>query len=268
MLIFVVDDEISVLEDTKETILKVVSDAKIIAFKRAADALEMIAKGDVPDIVFSDIEMPGISGLEFSLKLKKLAPKTRIIFVTGYEKYAVEAFKTRAQGYLLKPLLAEDVEEELNYATEKSDEHSTNKIVARCFGRFDVYWNDEPLIFTRRKSKELLAYLIYRNGAACSPGEIGIALWEEAVDSKAEKNRIRVLINDIKNTLKTIGMEDLLIREHRQLAIRKEMIECDYFNMLDGDMNTVNSYEGKFMEDYGWADLSGVHFNFVKNSNI
>ena len=137
-------------------------------------------------------------------------------------------------------------------------------VVANCFGHFDLYWNGEPLIFSRRKSKELLAYLIYRNGAACSPGEIGLALWEKSGDAKAEKNRIRVLINDIKSTLKDIGMEDIIIREHRQLAIKKDMIECDYYKMLEGDMNVVNSYNGKFMEDYSWADLSGIHFNTSK----
>ncbi|MBE5959717.1 MAG: response regulator [Lachnospiraceae bacterium] len=264
MLIFVIDDEISVLEDTKETISKVVADAKIITFMRAADALDMIEKGEKPDVVFSDIEMPGISGLDFSIRLKNISPDTRIIFVTGYEKYAVEAFKTRACGYLLKPLDAVDVKEELDYIIEESTGKQSNRIVASCFGHFDLYWNGEPLIFSRRKSKELLAYLIYRNGAACSSGEIGLALWEETDDAKAEQNRIRVLINDIKGTLKELGIENLLIREHRQLAIKKEMIECDYYKMLEGDMNVMNSYNGKFMEDYHWADLSRVHFNKSK----
>ncbi|MBR3646174.1 MAG: response regulator [Lachnospiraceae bacterium] len=263
MDIFIVDDEKIPLEDGKETIKKAAPYADVSTFNRAANALKEIENGQIPDVVFCDIEMPGMTGLEFAIKLKSISPKTRVIFVTGYEKYAVEAFKTKAQGYLLKPLTVEAVAEELSFIPEKIDysyKDNTKKLTARCFGHFDIYWKGVPLIFSRRKSKELLAYLIYRDGAACTAGEIAVALWEEAGEAKAEKNRIRVLINDIKNTLKDIGMEDVLIREHRQVAINKELIDCDFFKMLQGDPSIVNSYEGKFMEEFEWANLTSYKF--------
>ena len=61
-------------------------------------------------------------------------------------------------------------------------------------------------------------------------------------------------------------MEDVLIREHRELAIRKGLVDCDYYRMLDGDMEALNSYNGKYMSDYSWAELTNAKLFFRKDS--
>ncbi len=253
MLIYAVEDEKIVLEEIRDTLLQAEDGAIVRTFMRGAKALDAIRQGDRPEAVFLDIEMPGISGLEFAVSVKKLLPDIRIIFITGYEKYAVKAFKLKVHGYLLKPLTVEDVRDELKYMrgpTEVPDD----KLVVRCFGHFDVFYRGEPVIFMRKQSKELLAYLIDRGGAACTAGEIGLALWENGISEKTEQHRVRNLISDLKNTLREIGMEDVLIREHREVAVRRDMIECDYYRMLDGDMDAVNDFRGEYMVDYSWAE--------------
>ena len=65
-------------------------------------ALSEIDKNDKIDIVFLDVEMPDLSGMELAVSLK---PKTgSIIFTSAYEKYALEAFEVRANHYLVKPI--------------------------------------------------------------------------------------------------------------------------------------------------------------------
>ena len=118
MLLFAVDDEKPILEGTKEILLEACEGAEVMTFSRGDAALEAISQGKKPDVVFSDIEMPGLSGLEFAVRLKSLSPETKIVFVTGYDKYAVNAFKIKANGYLLKPISVEDVREELSYMPE------------------------------------------------------------------------------------------------------------------------------------------------------
>lgn len=140
------------------------------------------------------------------------------------------------------------------------------KLVIKCFGHFDVYWKDKPLIFARKQSKELLAYLIDREGAACTPGEIALALWQEGGDTKTEQNRIRVLISDLRNTLKEIGMENVLIREHREIAIRRDLVDCDYYRMLDGDMDAANEYRGEYMLQYSWAETKNAAIHFKQTA--
>jgi DNA-binding LytR/AlgR family response regulator len=65
-----------------------------------ADALRLI-DDHVPDVVFLDIKMPGLTGLEVA---GRIDPKTHIVFVTAFDQYAVDAFDKQAVDYLLKPV--------------------------------------------------------------------------------------------------------------------------------------------------------------------
>jgi len=67
------------------------------------EAAEAIAELE-PDIAFLDIQMPGLTGLEVA---QGIEGATRVVFVTAYDQYAVEAFEARAVDYLLKPLKAD-----------------------------------------------------------------------------------------------------------------------------------------------------------------
>ncbi len=71
-----------------------------------ASALEEIA-AHKPDIAFLDIRMPGLTGLDVAAALKECSPQTRIVFVTAYQQYAVDAFEKGAVDYLLKPIQAD-----------------------------------------------------------------------------------------------------------------------------------------------------------------
>lgn len=60
-----------------------------------------------PDLVFMDIEMPGMTGVDLVKSFK--SPTFRVVFVTAYDAYALEAFRVSAVDYLLKPIGSEDV---------------------------------------------------------------------------------------------------------------------------------------------------------------
>ena len=67
-----------------------------------------------PDVVFLDIEMPGINGIELARKIANIDPEIQIVFVTAYEQYALKAFEVSAVHYLLKPLSQEKINEAVN----------------------------------------------------------------------------------------------------------------------------------------------------------
>ena len=252
MLFFAVDDERLALNEAQCAIAEAAPEAEIMTFLSASDALDTIKnRGLSPDVVFSDIKMSGMSGLEFAEALQTVSPDTRVVFVTRYKKYAVDDFRVRAQGYILKPLKAELVREELRRLPAKQE-----KLTVRCFGCFEVFWRGEPLTFQRRKTKELFAYLIDRRGAECTAEQIIAALWKENGDRKAAKQRVRNLIGDLKSTLGEIGMGDVLIRRGSRVAIRPDRVDCDYYRMLAGDMDGIGSFRGEYMVDYSWAELT------------
>lgn len=269
MLIFALDDEPLILQDFEAAIREAAPNADVMTFSRGAAALETIQKQNVyPDIVFSDIEMPGISGLNFAVRLKTLSPQTRIVFVTSYAQYALDAFAVRAQGYVIKPLTADQVREELAQlsASPPPPKPAENKLRVQCFGHFEIYWNNKPVVFSRKQSKELFAFLIDREGAACTSEQIASALWENVWDPKVYNHRIRNLVRDLKNSLRAIGMEQVLIREKRQLAVCRDLVDCDYYRMLEGDMTAINAYRGEYMVDYSWAESTNARLYF-QNGN-
>lgn len=70
------------------------------------EALEAIAMHQ-PDVVFLDIRMPGLTGLEVATAMAEASPGTQVVFVTAYDQYAIDAFETGAVDYLLKPISRE-----------------------------------------------------------------------------------------------------------------------------------------------------------------
>ena len=105
MLIFILDDEPLVLEDTRTVVAQAAPEAEIRVFSLASQALEEISEqGLRPDVVFSDIEMPGFSGLELAREMTLLHPRTNICFLTGQADYVGEAWQLHATDYVLKPL--------------------------------------------------------------------------------------------------------------------------------------------------------------------
>ena len=71
--------------------------------RNGVEAAERIAALD-PDLAFLDIQMPGLSGLEVA---QGIEGRTRVVFVTAYDEYAVQAFEQEALDYVLKPVKAE-----------------------------------------------------------------------------------------------------------------------------------------------------------------
>jgi DNA-binding SARP family transcriptional activator len=117
-----------------------------------------------------------------------------------------------------------------------------------------VFADGKPLPFDRRKTKELLAFLIDRRGATCTAEEIIAALWEDETDTVKAKHRLRNLVNDLRAALKTADAEDVLLRKSGLLAIKADEIDCDYYRMLSGDADAAKSFHGAYMSQYSWAE--------------
>lgn len=265
MRIYVIDDEPTILKASEQVIRRALPDAEVTAFLSATKALDTLKDPSEPlDACFCDIEMPGLNGLEFAIRLKQISPETKIIFVTAYSEYALEAFRLHANGYILKPINVVRVLEEIGETEVTPPEAGEELLKVQCFGNFEVFWQGKPLLFNRKKTRELFAYLVDRKGALCSSEEIVAAVWEDEGDLKNIKTQIRVLISDLRKTLTNIGQEDVLIRQRGQVAINTDKLDCDYYHMLEGDMNAVNVFKGEYMTQYSWAEITAGQLAFGK----
>ena len=257
MLFFAIDDEPRMLRLLHKAIAEAEPNAEIMDFIEGDELLAAAAER-TPDVVFSDVELQGMTGLELAVQIKNIAPAARIIFVTGYPQYALDAYRIHVNGYIVKPAEAERIREELDNLKLPKKNTQPGKLRIQCFGNFDVFWNDRPLVFRRSQTKELLAYLVDRNGAACTSTEIVTALWAGTDTVKNPKAYLRVLAHDLRSTLAAVGMRDVLIREHNHWAVRRELLDCDYYRLLSGDADAVNAYQGEYMKQYSWAKMTRV----------
>ena len=98
------DDEPLLREFLREKLLALWPDLNIVAeASNGNEAATMIAEFQ-PDIAFLDIKMPGLTGIEVA---QGMDANTRVVFVTAYDQYAVQAFENEAMDYLLKPVTNE-----------------------------------------------------------------------------------------------------------------------------------------------------------------
>jgi DNA-binding LytR/AlgR family response regulator len=116
----VVDDEQPVLDELVWLLERDDRITSVRATHNGADALRVLEQGDI-DLVFLDVAMPGLSGLDIARLLGRFRDPPRIVFVTAHEAHAVEAFEMNAVDYLLKPIREERLRESVRRACSDGD---------------------------------------------------------------------------------------------------------------------------------------------------
>lgn len=254
-----VDDERLALESLLNVIKKVVTEADVVGFQNAGEALTYI-QSHACDVAFLDIEMRDMSGIELAKQIKKIKPKVNIIFTTGYSEYTGEAFSLHASGYVLKPITPEKVKRELEDLRHPLPANSKKTLRVQAFGNFEVFCREEPIKFRYNKTKELLAYLVDRNGALCTNGELIGVLWEDDGEFKAKESYFKNLRTDLIKTLEDVGCGDVIIKQWGKLGIVPSKISCDYYDYLEGKAYAINAYRGEYMIQYSWSEFSYEQF--------
>ena len=246
MKILLVDDEQLQLLRLENACKKVLPDADFFSYTNPVKAFEKNENNNI-DLAFLDIEMPSINGIQLAKKLKKNNPKIKIIFVTAYSEYALDAFKVHASGYITKPVNENKIQEELNELGGVIELKPTKKLQIKCFGNFEVFHDGEPVRFSYKKSKEAFAYLVDREGSAINLNELNAVLWEEDHPSY-----LRNLIADIQNTLKSVGAEDVFIKRHNECYIDINKVDCDAYEYKKNNPDAIRMYRGEYMIQYSW----------------
>ena len=161
----IVDDESLALSRLKR-LLNENGIEDITAFDNPIEALKEITKTKF-DVVFLDISMPNITGLELADSIIQLEPKTFIIFQTAYSEFALEAYKSGGMGYLVKPIESSDIKsilEKIRNFKSSLDEES-KKILGKRGDKLylidinDIYYIKADLDEVIVKIKETDAYV-------------------------------------------------------------------------------------------------------------
>ena len=224
-------------------------EAGIYCFPSGAETLQFARKTPC-DVAFIDMDTTKAEGMELARSLQRRNPRVNLVFAAGLADWALEAMKLRASGYLMKPVTPEKVREELDHLRNPV-ETEKKRVRFQCFGNFEVFVDGVPVRFKRRKTKEYLAYLVDR-GVMCTSAEITAVLWEKEPNG----SYIRQLRKDLLETFREKGCESVLRLEWDRQGIRKEQVECDYYDWLRGVPSAQRAYRGEYMSQYTWAEFT------------
>ncbi|MBI4645566.1 MAG: response regulator [Bacteroidia bacterium] len=131
--IVIVDDEKRVRASLKSVLELHYPDAAVIAEADDVQQATDVIKLHKPDVVLLDIKMPGGTGFDV---LKQLMPFTfKVIFITAYDEYAIQAFKFSALDYLLKPVIPQELVNTLEKARQQVN-------IENLAGQFNVFLNN------------------------------------------------------------------------------------------------------------------------------
>ena len=275
------DEEISLM--CLEAVLDSMDDVdKVLTFSNAEDTIDYFKTGKA-DAAFLDIQLylsgGTLNGLMLAAKIKELCPDCHVVFVTSCPEYAVDAFKLHVSGYIVKPVTREAARKELDYIIMEKraasnargfieEKEEEPRVRVQCFGNFEVFWKNKPVVFQLSKAKELFAYLVHRKGASVSMAELAAVLFEDKEDGLSVQSQIRNLVASMRKTFSSLGCPDLFNKSRGYISIKTDLINCDYYSFMNGDSDAINEYSGEYMAQYSWAEFTVGYLEGVVNREI
>ena len=257
-----IDDRRSVVNMMLRLLEKIDPEGEHIGTTEPDKALKVLKEKEV-SAVFVDVEMPKMNGIELAKRMQEIDPEVNLIFITGYQEYMPDAFELYASGYLMKPMDEEDVRKSLEHLRYKNDRIKTLAVKVQCFGNFEVFVNNVPMLFHRSKSKELFAYLIDRKGAVCTNDMIIGNLWGDKPLTESLKSLQRTVISEMIKDFELIKIEGLFTKSKNGISVNTEKVDCDYYRYLEGDEKAIRKFKGEYMTQYEFAEET--RNNLLKN---
>jgi len=267
----IVDDEEINLEFTKNLLRKFEVFESIRVFTNPLKAFEAF-KENKPDIIFTDIEMPYMSGLEFAERILELDPSIKIVFITAFDCYAIKAFELNALDYVLKPIHADRLYKTLNRLIEnhkdKSNYESCERLFVNTFGNLEVFRGNRHIRWKGAKTAELFAFLLENHNKGIHKDIIVETMWPE-YEYKIALRNMQTAMCRLRQSLGELGSQIRIEYSCNHYKIELKNVFCDLIefeqktrNIIHISPDTVSNvmealelYTGHYLEkdDYLWA---------------
>ncbi len=242
MRALLVDDEPLALEYLKKKLEYDIGGVNVVGLCSNPYQVVGVAVKQRPDVVFLDIHMPEMNGLELGEQLQAAVPHTEIVFVTGYDQYAVRAFELYALDYIMKPvrldrlrLTVQRLRERLQEDPEASGKAKTPLFL--CFNQLRVQlpgMEPQTLKWRTNKAQELFAYLLHHRERTVDRGTLIELLWPDFDVSRATQ-QLYTTIYHIRQTLSKVGLT--------MIRIIKGELEAGYRLTIGGARVDVEEWE-------------------------
>lgn len=280
MRIVIVDDEHLPLTRLK-TLLEKSSIPEIEIVGEYTNSLEAIAQIQSlqPDVVFLDIVMPRMDGLMLGEKIQEMSPNVEIVFTTGFDQYAIDAFNLHAIDYLLKPVQKPRLHkalERLQRIIKKNPPITNKQKSIRLLGGLKVVTPDgnvQSMKWRTSKAKELFAYMLSHHNEMIYRDTILELFWPESDLDRASK-QLYTAIYTIRQTLKKYGLDDVkisspLLNSGYKLSIKDVVIDVEHWlaqlkslsqleqGTIEEHERVFQAYTGDYLGDSGYIWSEG-----------
>ena len=224
------------------------NDINIVAqCSNGREAIEAI-KTHRPDLVFLDIQMPGINGFEvIDTLIAQGLPMPMVVFVTAFDQYAIKAFDVHAVDYLMKPAddarLAQAMDRIREHLQSKTDAEHKNKLVKLVS---DVTGNDQNTILEELANKQTVSLSQYsdvlpiKDGGELSRVPVNTISWIDAagdymcVHTEEGTHILRKTMKQLEELLDP----RIFIRSHRSTIVNKNYVQ-KFCSQLNGEYYLV-----------------------------
>lgn len=273
--VMILDDEIPALK-IAENVLRMFSEVIITGvFLDSNELLENLEQNKV-ELIFLDIKMPGMSGLELAGRIQEISPDTQIIFITAYSDYATEAFEKDALDYIMKPITAERMQKSLDRYKKRfidQDSVGTDEYISiRSFGRFAIESKKHGIMrFRTAKTEELMAFLLYYHKFPVSKERIIDELWYDR-DQERAQSIFYTTLYQLRKDLEAIGLNHVIEYSRREgdgCRVQWTPNNWDYLEFnngyqklitgnlsLDAAKHLISTYSNGYLTEngYSWAE--------------
>lgn len=210
------------------------------------------------DVVFLDIAMPEMTGLELAEELSTLEQPPEVIFVTAYGDYALDAFRVNALDYIVKPIHEKELQRMLTklskrLSRDRYQDNTGNK------GKYHFSVSDTKLDFATAKCEELFFYILLRGKQPFSKWEIIEDLWPGKEPDKGESS-LRTTVFRLNQTLEKSGL-DLRVKASKgyyhfiDASLREEQVEVQPFP-ADETTGNIRGSLAVLLQQYNFLQLT------------
>jgi len=244
-VILVVDDD-RVDQELVARCLKSLEDVKLVYANHAEEAIESIA-AHPPDVVLTDLRMPGMSGLELVEHLQAEQPGLPVILMTsqGNERIAVQALKAGASSYVPKAAMKTELAETVLDVTKIADARRMRKTLfgylAHCDVRFELE-NDPSLVYpVAAYFEDHLGLRGFGNPTVC--GQIGVALSEALTNAMIHGN---LEVDSALRTTAYAEYSEQIRRRRNEEPYASRRVRCTAHETTDTIEYTIEDQGGGF----------------------
>lgn len=273
----IVDDEWYISEEIGDM---AVATGLIHVIKKYNNPLKVLEEihETIPEVAFIDIEMPEIDGITLAERLLEIKPDLIIVFITSWNKYAVQAFEMNAIDYIMKPIRPERFQRMVEKIKERYDikrlVHAKNLRI-KSFGGLETSIGDIPVKWGRSKAEELFAFLLMNHNNYISKDSIIEHLWPDYEPQKALQI-LQTSICRIRNVFSELEGMVTLDYNCSRYCLTLSNVDCDLImvennlsNYRQQDKNSVFRVEEAFLKyEQGFLEQQGYWWRMQKNEEL